>query len=547
MRIHTTDSDETGPDSIAEGLRIRIGDTIMKGKIAAFLLIAALLITPLSACKGGADNTESEKKAASSGSVTSGDAAKPKTMSLPITEHDSLNPYLAKSKNNQELGLLLYDSLVTVDDGFVPQPGLAEQIEENGKVWTIRLKTAKFSDGSNVTAEDVTYSLTAAQKATGTRFAAQLENIATKNAAGPSVLTITLKKPDPNFKNLLDFPIFKLNSDHRKDEDNKDLPPIGSGRYLYEESQEGLFLKANPDFRGGAPAISQIKLISTPDSVSLEHQIASGNISVVYSDLSDGKFPVMNGTATKAPLNHLVFLGVNSKSGPLTDPLLRSAVSLSVNRSGIADQAYQTYALPAAGVFSPLWAAGSPSEISLPATANLNLAVEELAKAGYNKKDSEGYVLRSGQRLTLKLLVNKENSQRLAAAKQIQESLKKAGIAVNLSQLSFSAYSEAVGQGSFDLFLGEMRFLNNMDLSPLILTGEPARYFPEESVTAARYQAYQNGEDPLSEFVDALNEELPVIPLCYRCGILISLPVFRDSLRPGVSDLFYALEQNALK
>ena len=499
--------------------------------------LSALILALLAASCGGppepgASSGVSDARSASAPPV-SGAAVR-----LPVTENDSLNPYKAKSKNNRELGLLLFDTLIALDENFGIKYQLAESVEQDGKNLVIRLRGARFSDGSAVTAEDVTYSIAAAQKSETAGFAAQLSNIRSKNAASASVVTIALKKDDPNFARLLNFPVIKLNSDFRKDADKKELPPIGGGRYVLEKAENGLRLLANGSWRGEKPGIANIELVSTPDQDSLNHQLLSGGIGVYYSDLSDGKFPVMNGAAARVPQNNLVFLGVGLKAGPLTDPAVRSAVSEAVDRNELAAKAYATYALAAVGIFHPLWAAGTPTEILLAGSPKLNLAVADLAKAGYNKKDSDGFYTRAGKRLTLKLLVNGENAQRAAAAGQIRDSLAKCGVEVKVAQLAFAQYSAAISGGDYDLYLGEMRLLNNMDVSPLLPGGTQA---------AAAWAAYLGGDGTPGAFADLVNTELPVIPLCYRSGILVSLSAFGGSLIPGATDLFYGLESVDLK
>lgn len=53
---------------------------------------------------------------------------------------------------------LIYESLITIDDNYLPQPCLAESWEEtgNGKTWTFHLRQdVVFSDGTPMTANDV--------------------------------------------------------------------------------------------------------------------------------------------------------------------------------------------------------------------------------------------------------------------------------------------------------------------------------------------------------------------------------------------------------
>lgn len=53
---------------------------------------------------------------------------------------------------------LMYDSLITIDDNYQPQAGLAESWTQtgNGRTWTFTLRQGVlFSDGTEMTANDV--------------------------------------------------------------------------------------------------------------------------------------------------------------------------------------------------------------------------------------------------------------------------------------------------------------------------------------------------------------------------------------------------------
>ena len=53
---------------------------------------------------------------------------------------------------------LMYESLVVIDDNYMPQPGLAEswEVSPNGRTWTFKLRSGiTFHDGSPLRADDV--------------------------------------------------------------------------------------------------------------------------------------------------------------------------------------------------------------------------------------------------------------------------------------------------------------------------------------------------------------------------------------------------------
>ena len=83
---------------------------------------------------------------------------------LPTEDTGSRNPY---SHANAKLSItpLLYQSLYTLDDDYIPTEALASSMREEGRAYTITLQpNARFSDGSQVTAQDVVASLQEALK-----------------------------------------------------------------------------------------------------------------------------------------------------------------------------------------------------------------------------------------------------------------------------------------------------------------------------------------------------------------------------------------------
>ncbi|MBO5909219.1 MAG: hypothetical protein J6Q67_05505, partial [Clostridia bacterium] len=115
------------------------------------VLILSLVMLLFSAC----GNPEAVSSVTQSGSSLSGQAGALKTLQLLYCENDTMNPYKTVSKVNGEIGLLIFDSLVKVDNNFKAVPSLAESIEIKENICTVSLKNAKFSDSSEVTSKDV--------------------------------------------------------------------------------------------------------------------------------------------------------------------------------------------------------------------------------------------------------------------------------------------------------------------------------------------------------------------------------------------------------
>lgn len=526
-------------------------------KVLAALLACSLIFTAVCA-------EESVDPASSSSDVTSEPASAPQnsTLSLAYSSTDSLDPYAAVTRYNQELCGLLYDSLIVLDDAFCPVYRLAEEITREGKTLLITIKAATFSDGSAVTAEDVVYSIGKARDSQ-TKYKEQLAGITAYSAAGSRDLELTIANDDPYFINLLDFPILKKDSDQRKNEDGKALPPVGSGRYVFSDGT----LTANPDYIGGSMAMQTVRLVDTPDKEAYDHNLEMGNIDLSFSDLSDNVPLKMTGQSQAVQLNRLVYLGINFSNGYLAEPQFRQALALAIDREKLVSDCYFNYATPAAGPFPNSW-----SEISglqtISSTANAQRAVAIFDEIGYNSKDEDGYLLNSGgERITFTMLVNLDNTARVTAAQLIKAQLAAVGIAVEIRTVNWTAYQSELSSGAFDLYLGEVRLKNNMDLSPLVTeksgacfgyiktktkqndtddtadadadvttdadadesdSADPAPDSTAPSdeqaaayITVSAYdmiQAFYDGKSGIADVTAAFLAELPVIPLLHRMG-----------------------------
>ncbi len=494
----------------------------------------------LAGCGGGndapAEAPGSETPAA--GSEFSGE------LILPYTPSDSLNPYTAQTKINREISTLLYDSLVVLDENMQPQNRLAESIVLDGVTCTIRLKDATFSDGTSVTAEDVTSSIRAAQ-ASSYKYRDQLSNVASYNAADSKTVTITLASPDPYFVSMLDFPIYKMNTENLTNEDNKSLPPTGSGRYVYSSDGGDVSLLAREDWIGGEVTVKKITLIDTPDDDALQHNIESSGISMYYTDLSGESVPGWSESLNKTPLTNLVFIGVNSSRSILQSANVRRAISCSVNRQTIVEDAFYSYAEAATGLYHPHFYAAIDMQ-HIGTSSDGDAAAAEMAAAGYSEKNSDGYFLSNGEPLRLEILVNSENSSRVYTAEAVRNSLRRAGIEAEVVSLPLADYTSRITAGDFDLYIGEVKLAKNFDLSVFFADGAAASYgIDAASQAKAKYAEYKAGTASVSDFISVFESDMPVVPLVYRCGLLCSDSSLPTQPVATVSDIYYNIQDYA--
>ena len=96
------------------------------------------------------------------------------------------------------------------------------------------------------------------------------------------------------------------------------------------------------------------------------------------------------------------------------------------------------------------------------------------------------------------------------------------------------------------MYIGEVRLLPNMDLSPLL--GGAAGYGIDplcSSVT--RYLQLLSGSCELMDFINTFNEDLPFIPLCYRNAAASYTNAMQADYACCDSDVFYDIETWSFK
>jgi len=499
-------------------------------------------------------------------------------MTLLYSAADTFNPYTVKTNINRQLCMLLYEPLVEVNNEFEPVYALAKTVKTSGKRCVVTLKDTVFSDGSVVTADDVVYSCKLALKA-GNSYSKKLYSVKSVSAADSETIEFILSKADPYFINLLDFPIIKAKSDTVIDSDSVVQPPVGCGKYKVSKNKKSLVI--NNKYSGKKGSIKKIKLINAPDSESVAHYAQIGAADMYYSDVSDGNILRISGKKLDINLNNLVYIGINKNYGQLMEKSLRQAISAGIDRSKICQDSYYNNAVAATGFFNPVWKVTSSVQ-NIQISSNPQIAVENLEKIGYNSLDSKGIRLNSsGQALEFTLLVNSENRFRVAAANSIASQLSEVGIKITVVEKNFKQYRAALKKGNFQLFLGEVKLTDNMDISCLVTEGGSAAFGlykekeedsknekddktneekeegketeeSEEKVEKDEndlslltpgdvVNGFYEGENTITDIASVLLDDMPFVPVCYRTGVLFCNENIENINSFSASDIYSSI------
>ena len=482
---------------------------------------------------------------------------------------DSFNPYTLKTDINRQIVKLLYEPLVKLNNNFEVVNSLASSVEMKGKECRVTLKNARFSDGTTLSSDDVIYSYNLARNSE-TSYGKKLYEVESVRREGESGLVFNINKNDPYFPAVLDFPIIKKGSDTLTDSDSVSLPPVGCGKYRLNDEYNGMV--ANDYYFEKPKSISNIKLVNAPDSESVAHYTEIGAADIYFTEISDGNITRMSGNRQEINLNNLVYLGFNQNYAPLGEQRLRQAISSALDRVKFCESAYYNNALPATGFFHPAWKETSSVQ-NIQIEAKSEITIENLEEIGYNKLNGEGLRVNSNVvPLKFTLLVNSENRIRVLAANTVAKQLKTVGIGITVVEKSYADYLSCLQSGNFQLYLGEIRLTENMDFSQLVLEGgavafglpkvdsaeegaeepkeegteqenEEEETDPKEKDTSSQsvLNEFYNGNATVRDVAAVLQTEMPVVPICYRTGVLFYNENIENVINSSFSDIYFSI------
>ena len=446
---------------------------------------------------------------------------------LAYHEGQTMDPITCGDGAQLQLTTLLYEPLFRLDGNFQPQGVLCTECSasEDGLVYTLTIRQGvTFSDGSTLESSDAAISLRRAMASE--RYGSRLSGIRQVTTRGSDTLVITLSRPNSRLAALLDIPVIKAGSEEGG-------VPAGTGPYLFITSGEGAYLSANPDWwQGRALPLERIELVDAKDSDTVLYLFTSREVQVYAADLTQGVGALSGSLDTvEIPTAAMQFVGINVRRAALQDQGLRQALQLGVPRETIVEGYLSSHALPAQFPVSPA-AAGYPAQLERDYSLE---TYRQALSALWSGEEERGTV-------ELTLLVNGESPSKVAIAQYLAQSLSVEGMCqVSVEALPWAEYLQALADGDFDLYYGEVRLTADWDLSALIGTGGALNYGGWSGVdTDAMLEACRTGGESAERgLYQHLQEAVPLIPVCFKNDSLLTHSGTVENAQPTAADIFY--------
>lgn len=300
----------------------------------------------------------------------------------------------------------IFDGLVQFDQNLSVIPALATtwKVSNDGLKYTFALRQdARFHNGRQVTAEDFIYSFTRIldpkEESSALSFfqrvkgAAAYRNGKSKEVVGlraidSHTLEINISEPFAPFLSILAMISSKVVPREEVEKWGKDFGhhPVGTGPFRLESSEEDrISLEANLDYFEGRPYLDKVIYSVYPgaqrEKISEEFLASRLEEVVLYGTIRERISGKAMYQLARKPTLSLLFYGMNCRTEPLNNPLLRQAINYAINKHKIVGEVYKDQFVVAETVLPPGMPGYFPENASFAHDAQK--AKELLEKAGY--------------------------------------------------------------------------------------------------------------------------------------------------------------------
>jgi ABC-type transport system substrate-binding protein len=398
------------------------------------------------------------------------------------TSFSTFNPFTAYFDGDLEVIDEIYPALTSLNARNLAAPYLASKwsVSADKLTWTFTLRSGlKWTDGKPLTAADAAWTLnlimhnSVAATANGS-LVAGLSKVTAPNA---TTLVIATKQPQANLLySLQQIPIvpehiWASQVPHLNTFKNQSMPVVGYGPWILTGYASNQFatLTANKNFFMGAPKFHRVIVQYYSNSDAAVAALRSGQLDAIeytmtpnqYNALKGVKnvklYPQVSGSWQAIELNP----GARTRSGrhfgngnpALTDPRVRQAIALALNKQELVSKVLDGLAVPGQGYLPPafpqfFWRPPASQQLNYnPAKAN-----QLLTSAGY-KMGPNGVRIdpKTHKPLALRLGIHSDEATDAAMAPYIVEWLKAIGIKVTVQSMSFNQLNTELPKGTWDM------------------------------------------------------------------------------------------------
>lgn len=469
--------------------------------VAAALAATALL---LSACDSGGGDGSAE-----------GDADRPLRIAA-ATDASSLDPIRGNSAADQQLLFPIYDTLISYNSDLIPEPGLVESWElPSPTELQLNLREGvTFHDGTDFDAEAVKYNIERGQ-AEDSLVAPELAAIDEVRIDDELTATLVLSRPDASLLMSLADRAGMMVSPTAAEEAGGDLStdPVGAGGWAFSEWRRGEILRVErfeEYWDESAVRASEISFSILTEPQTRANSLIGGqqdialDIATPHADLVREADAVSLFESVRL-VSNVVFL--NPASDAVSDPRVRRALALSVDREALLESGFFGFGEPARGIYPDVYWAGPPESVGY----------------GLNRDEARRLLTEAGAEGLTFDLVAIANAQTTRIAEILKEQWAEVGVTVEIIprevvQMNQEFFVEGVHPAALTQFIphpdpamtyalafGSAGFFNPAKIA--------APGLEEALAEQNQFSEIDDRKDGLDRAAEALYDFTPVVPI----------------------------------
>lgn len=443
------------------------------------VLLTALAMVTVAGCSSAPANSGDDTAKTDATNTSTGE----KILSVQIGPNpETMDPALNSAVDGGNMILTNFECLLTIGKDGSVEPGQAEswEVSDDGLTYTFHLRPdLKWSDGSDLTAEDFVYSW---QRVTDPEVAAPYAetvlgmvegydeavagDITKLNVEAPDedTFVVHLANPCPYFEELAAFAT--LSPVQQEAVEKFDDPStwstsadtyVSNGPFYITEwvPSSHITMSKNPNYWDADNIkLDGIKFNLIEDANAAYSAYQTGEVALI-KDVPTEEIPSLsdNDEFHVEPLIGTYYVSMNDEKEPFTNKDVRKALSLAIDRDYVANTLMQGTYSPATNFVGPGWTDptggdfaekannGEPYIDTTDYEANLEEAKKLLADAGYP----------NGEGLPTLTYTTNDSGYHKAVAEYLQQAWKELGVNMDVEIVEWASFTPMRRNGDYEI------------------------------------------------------------------------------------------------
>ena len=472
-------------------------------------------------------------------------------LNLSIYNLDTINPLVSKNKDVKKISKLIFDPLIDLDENYRIKYSIAKEcVQISDKSYLIRIdEDVKWQDGINITSKDIEFTVNQIKKIDSI-YSKQVEFIENIERIDDQTIKVNLKDKIDFFEYYLDFPILPSHIYENKEVVDKDIIPIGTGRFKIKKiDSEAIILEKNEFLNRNNEENSKIEeihiyLYNNIDEILNNFKV--GNIDLLdVSNINYQNYIEKNFYNIKEYKGReFDFISFNCKDSLLSIKEIRNAIKLAIDKVEINLNKNKYYI------------ANFPLDYDnfLYKEEYVNEYIDKekskkiLQDLGWSyqnnkwqKRNKNGNIIN----LSFELIVQEYNWQRIKIAEEIKKQLENIGIDLKIKKVSEKQYSNILETYNYQIILTGVNSGLNPNLEYFYGKQNVAQFENEELKAIIEEVPKIKDENLLKEkirkIIEIQNEESPYIALYRNKEAILLNKNINGEINPNMHNIFYGI------